>query len=79
LAFGFLAFCLLVFAIDFCNKLLASQHTKCQKSSSERAFQFLVYFLRSQFSSFSKASATARLLVLASGCQKPAKAEPYRI
>jgi len=53
-----------LFAIGFCNDFLASQHTKSKKSSSECAFRLLlVHFLRSQFSSFSKASSTARLFV----------------
>jgi len=55
-----------LFAIDFCNKFLASQHTKSHKHS-QRAFQLLVYFLRSQLSSFSKSSSAARLIVSASG------------
>jgi hypothetical protein len=56
-----------LFAIGFYNKYLAPQYTKIQKSSSQRAFQLLVYFIRSQLSSFSEASTTARLFVSASG------------
>jgi hypothetical protein len=71
---GFLAFgfWLLFFAIGFYNKYLPSQHhqkPKKKKNCSQRAFQLLVYFIRSQLSNFSKTSSTAGPFVSTFICQ----------
>jgi hypothetical protein len=60
-----------LFAIDFYNKFLTSQHTKSQKTSSESAFS--LFSPKAAFP-FLKASSTGCLFqLLASSWQKPVK------